>query len=247
MGDYHAQINWGDSPQWMAAQLLSNAGGSKVATFRTHTYNEVGTYDVTVYVIGPDGQTASQTTTGLTVDQGSTPSTAASPATSAASPHQHRRLPRLRVTSSSSPINSSANREGGLSDVKGDPGGLTKFGVTQSTYNSYRRSLDEKPQSVRLISEAEVRDIFENRLWIATGADKLPPLLGIVQLDTEVNFGTGGYNPKKHTKGASAFLQETLDAATPGETDLELAKDYINLRIAFRYERVNSFPARRNS
>ena len=134
--------------------------------------------------------------------------------------------------------------EGGLSDVKGDPGGLTKFGVTQSTYNAYRRSLDEKPQSVRLISEAEVRDIFENRLWVATGADKLPPLLGIVQLDTEVNFGTGGYNPKKHIKGSAAFLQETLAAADLGETDLELARLH-QPATAFRYERVKFVPTQK--
>ncbi len=243
VGDYHVQINWGDSRQWVAAQVLSSPGGSTVATFGSYTYREVGTYDVTVYVTGPDGQTASQTTTAVTVDQGPTPPPASSPPP-----------PDSTETPTSTPTPGDVfelayqfirDSEGGLSDVKGDPGGLTKFGVTQSAYNAYRRSLDEKPQSVRLISEAEVRDIFENRLWIATGADKLAPLLGIVQLDTEVNFGTGGYNPKKHIKGAAAFLQETLDAARPGETDLELAQDYINLRIAWRYERVKFVPSQK--
>jgi lysozyme family protein len=199
---------------------------------------------VTVYVTGPDGQTASQTTTEVTVAQGPNPSPPPPP------PPSSNPSPTPTSTPTPAQVFNLAyqfirDAEGGLSNVKGDQGGLTKFGVTQSTYNSYRRSLGEKPQSVRLISEAEVRDIFENRLWIATGADKLPPLLGIVQLDTEVNFGTGGYNPKKHTKGASAFLQETLDAAKPGETDLELAQDYINLRIAFRYERVKFLPSQK--
>jgi hypothetical protein len=56
---------------------------------------------------------------------------------------------------------------------------------------------------------------------------------------------TGGYNPKKHIKGSAAFLQETLAAAKPGETDLELAQDYINLRIAWRYERVKFVPSQK--
>jgi len=217
-------------------RIVAQVPGQVWDIYSTHVYTAPGTYTINAEISDSQGDTATF--------QGQVTVTAPTPTPTPPS------QPNNPPISTPDEVFDFAYRfirmwEGGLANVKGDLGGLTKFGVTQSTYNTYRRSLDEKPQSVRLITETEVRNIFENRLWIGTGANKLPPLLGIVQLDTEVNFGTGGSNPKKHIKGASAFLQETLSAARPGETDLELAQDYINLRIAFRYERVNYYPSQK--
>jgi hypothetical protein len=61
LGDYHAQINWGDDPTWDTNTALS-ADGDDVLVEGSHTYTTAGTYDVTVYVTGPDGQTTSATT-----------------------------------------------------------------------------------------------------------------------------------------------------------------------------------------
>jgi hypothetical protein len=61
--DYHAQINWGDSPNWDSNVTLTTTTDSNgqgiVLVSGQHTYSKAGTYDVTVYATGPDGQTAS--------------------------------------------------------------------------------------------------------------------------------------------------------------------------------------------
>jgi hypothetical protein len=66
VSDYHAQINWGDSTTWDTSTMLV-AGGTNgsvgyVLVKGTHIYKQQGTYDVTVYVTGPDGQTVSDDT-----------------------------------------------------------------------------------------------------------------------------------------------------------------------------------------
>lgn len=70
VGDYHAQINWGDSPAWVGGTLLAQkGGGNSLSIYGSHTYNQTGTYDVTLYVTGPDGQTDSVTTDQVIVSQ----------------------------------------------------------------------------------------------------------------------------------------------------------------------------------
>jgi hypothetical protein len=65
VSDYHALINWGDSGRWDPAQLVSLNGSIQV--IGTHTYNQAGTYQIVVYVAGPDGQTLSQQTTAASI------------------------------------------------------------------------------------------------------------------------------------------------------------------------------------
>jgi hypothetical protein len=83
--DYQAQINWGDSPQWTGSGLLASTNANVISIFGSHTYNQLGTFDVTVYVTGPDGQTASLTTTEVSVSQSPTP-TPTSPTPTPTSP-----------------------------------------------------------------------------------------------------------------------------------------------------------------
>jgi hypothetical protein len=63
VSDYHAQINWGDSPSWDTNVSLVSGGKSGDSGYvlikGSHIYKQQGTYDVTVYVTGPDGQTIS--------------------------------------------------------------------------------------------------------------------------------------------------------------------------------------------
>jgi photosystem II stability/assembly factor-like uncharacterized protein len=66
VGDYKAQINWGDSPQWDQDTTLTVSGNS-VLVSGAHTFEAAGDYDVTVYVTGPDGQTNCITTTSVRV------------------------------------------------------------------------------------------------------------------------------------------------------------------------------------
>ena len=69
VGDYHAQINWGDSPQWSTNVGLVSVGAGAVLIKGSHIYSQQGTYDVTVYVTGPDGQTVSSQATNVVVAQ----------------------------------------------------------------------------------------------------------------------------------------------------------------------------------
>ncbi len=61
--DFHAQINWGDSPQWDSNVGLTSLAVSGVLVKGSHIYQAPGNYHVTLYVTGPDGQTMSSTTT----------------------------------------------------------------------------------------------------------------------------------------------------------------------------------------
>jgi hypothetical protein len=135
--------------------------------------------------------------------------------------------------------------EGGVSNQKNDPGGLTKLGVTQSVYNNWLRSQGLKPRSVLKITASQTEAIFMQNYWNASGAPDLPPLLAIVQGDTAFNFGPGHGNSRKGTKGAGDFLDQTLRQAPPGATDLQMAGLYISNRIAFRYQYAKSHPTQR--
>jgi len=79
--------------------------------------------------------------------------------------------------------------EGGWSNHKADPGGATMKGVTQRVYDAYRRRRDLLPQSVRLITEVELRDIYRKQYWDAVKGDKLPDGVDYAVFDGAVNSG----------------------------------------------------------
>jgi putative transposon-encoded protein len=64
--DYHAQVNWGDSPQWDTETVLVT-DNDQVLVKGTHIYQQQGTYPIVVYVTGPDGQTTSAQTDSASV------------------------------------------------------------------------------------------------------------------------------------------------------------------------------------
>lgn len=81
-------------------------------------------------------------------------------------------------------------REGGYSNNPNDKGGETNKGITYQTYNSYRKSRGLSPRSVKYITDEEVRDIYYNNYYKASGADKiLNPKLAAYVFDTAVNMG----------------------------------------------------------
>ena len=81
-------------------------------------------------------------------------------------------------------------REGGYSNNPNDKGGETNKGITYQTYNSYRKSRGLSPWSVKYITDEEVRDIYYNNYYKASGADKIQnPKLAAYVFDTAVNMG----------------------------------------------------------
>lgn len=60
-----------------------------------------------------------------------------------------------------------------FSNIPGDYGGCTRYGITQNIYNTYRDHHDLPRQSVELISLDEVTDTYKIYFWVQSGADKI--------------------------------------------------------------------------
>lgn len=79
--------------------------------------------------------------------------------------------------------------EGGYVNDPRDNGGATNKGVTQYTYDAYRRSLKLSARTVRAITDGEVAAIYRLRYWNAVRGDELPPGLDYCIFDFGVNSG----------------------------------------------------------
>lgn len=93
--------------------------------------------------------------------------------------------------------------EGGYVNHPKDPGGETNRGVTKRVYDGYRKSLGKATQSVKLISEAEVADIYRRQYWNVVKGDRLPTGVDFAVFDGAVNSG-----PSQAVK----WLQRALQA-----------------------------------
>jgi RHS repeat-associated protein len=69
ISDYQAQINWGDSDQWLTADLASANPSPGFLVKGSHIYTQAGNYHVVVYAQGPDGTSISSETTSAIVRQ----------------------------------------------------------------------------------------------------------------------------------------------------------------------------------
>lgn len=97
--------------------------------------------------------------------------------------------------------------EGGYVNDPDDPGGATKCGVIQSTYDAYRRSKKLPAQDVRYITQEEIEDVFYELYWRAGHCDQLPYPLNVVMFDTFIQYGV---------KGGIKVLQRTLHVNQDG-------------------------------
>lgn len=93
--------------------------------------------------------------------------------------------------------------EGGLSDHPDDPGGRTQKGVTQKTFDAWRKQIGRETEDVADISDEEVRQIYETNYWRAIRGEALPASIAIVMLDAAVNSGPAN---------AAKALQKALKA-----------------------------------
>lgn len=83
------------------------------------------------------------------------------------------------------------DKEGGYSNDTGDSGGKTNKGITQTTYNNYRKKKKLAVQDVRKISNAELRDIYYG-IFKECGADRIDnPRMAFMVFDVAVNCGSG--------------------------------------------------------
>jgi lysozyme family protein len=97
--------------------------------------------------------------------------------------------------------------EGGYVNHPRDPGGATNRGVTQATYDRYRRSRALIPRDVRHITWVELKNIYKNEYWHRVRGDDLPDGLDLAVFDFAVNSG-----PAR----AAQFLQRLAGAEADG-------------------------------
>lgn len=80
-------------------------------------------------------------------------------------------------------------QEGGFVDDPSDKGGATNKGITQGTYDAYRKCHKMPLQSVKNITDAEVCDIYYSNYWLKAGCDKMTAKFAVIAFDTAVNMG----------------------------------------------------------
>lgn len=98
--------------------------------------------------------------------------------------------------------------EGGYVNHKLDPGGATNHGITQAVYDADRRDKRLPTRSVKLITEAEVSDIYRTRYANPIRYDDLPAGVDYATLDAAVNSGV--------SRGAK-WLQLSVGATADGK------------------------------
>ena len=101
--------------------------------------------------------------------------------------------------------------EGGWVHHKLDPGGATNKGVTQAVYDGYRKMRGRGVQSVKFISEEEVRAIYKFQYWDRVQGDLLPTGVDYAVFDFAVNSGVG-----RASKYLQAVVGVAQDAARGG-------------------------------
>ena len=81
--------------------------------------------------------------------------------------------------------------EGGYSNHPEDPGGKTQNGVTQETFDNWRKQNGRETDDVRNITDSEIRQIYETNYWRIIRGDELPKSIAVVMFDAAVNSGPG--------------------------------------------------------
>ena len=99
--------------------------------------------------------------------------------------------------------------EGGFNDSQYDLGGRTNQGVTQSTYNGWRKKKGLPPKDVLYITKEEAKQLYYEEFWVPTGAAKMEDLREAYLLfDMAIN--SGPYNANKWFKNSDENIYKFL-------------------------------------
>lgn len=145
-------------------------------------------------------------------------------------------------------------REGGYVNNPNDPGGPTKYGITQATLGAYL-GRQASVEDVQNLDVATAKTIYAANYLKKPGIDKLPDLIQPVMLDAAVNSGPGqsvkflqqvlndsGYGPLTVDGGLGP---KTNGAAAKAAADLgkDLNRRLVEKRRAFLKALVASRPS----
>ena len=98
--------------------------------------------------------------------------------------------------------------EGGYVNHPKDPGDATNRGVTQAVYDAYRKMRGRGRQSVKFITDEELRAIYKFQYWDKVQGDFLPSGLDYAVFDFAVNSGVSR---------AAKYLQAVIGVAQDGQ------------------------------
>lgn len=96
--------------------------------------------------------------------------------------------------------------EGGYSNHSRDPGGMTNLGVTKAVYDEFYET-DADEDTMRGITEKDVRPIYHQNYWMKCKCDDLPTGVDLMVFDIAVNSGPGR---------AGKILQRVVGATVDG-------------------------------
>lgn len=139
--------------------------------------------------------------------------------------------------------------EGGYSDNPNDSGGPTNYGITQAEYDRHRISCGESTQSVQLIKQDEVDNIYLT-YWNAVHGDQLPYPIDWITFDAAVNMGPQtAINFLEQAVGLPkgyAISQNLINAVSAACTSLDgvhkLKESELQDRIQYYKDIVNNNP-----
>ena len=122
--------------------------------------------------------------------------------------------------------------EGGKVDDPRDPGGRTAFGITQDTYNAWRKKQNLPAADVFTISQTDVAAIYRQEYWDRISGDSLPAGVDFAVFDFAVNSGVS-----RAAKMLQSVVGVTQDGVI-GPATIQATKTYVamavtNKRLAF--------------
>jgi len=142
--------------------------------------------------------------------------------------------------------------EGGYVNDPRDPGGPTKYGITQRTYDEMRKKLDLPQKSVAQLTREEAEKIYFFKYWaeVARLSYSLAFEFNVALFDTFVHFGiTGGTKLWQQAIGikADGIWGPITDAVTGNvikrKGSTESALMLVAERIRYRAKRVREAPS----
>ena len=118
--------------------------------------------------------------------------------------------------------------EGGKVDDFRDPGGRTAYGVTQDTYDAWRKKQNLPTADVFSISQTDVAAIYRQEYWDRIRGDDLPSGVDFAVFDFAVNSGVN-----RASKTLQAVVGVTQDGQIGPQT-IQAAKTYVAMSITNR-------------
>lgn len=111
-----------------------------------------------------------------------------------------------------------------------DKGGATNFGITQKVYDNYRATKNLQLNSVTMLTESEVKEIYLYGYWYNGNCNFIRhPKVAVLHFDSCVNHGINT---------AAKFLQEAVDVKADGiigKITLEAVNKYKEKGLIYRY------------